>query len=67
MERLRLKNGKDITCLTTENKKEKVYYCDTHKEASDVSMRLTDIGNKCKVGFGLHGWMVVVNKNKTGN
>lgn len=62
MERLKLHNGKDITCLTTENKDRKVYYCNTHKEACSVSMTLTDIGNRCTVGFGKHGWMVVINK-----
>lgn len=63
MERLRLHNGRDITCLTTENKERKIYYCGTHKEACNVSMTLTDIGNKCTVNFGRHGWMVVINKN----
>jgi len=62
MERLKLNNGKVITCLTTENKDKKVYYCGTHKEACSVSMTLTDIGNKCAVRFGRNGWMVVINK-----
>ena len=62
MERLRLNNGRDITCLTTENKSRKVYYCANHKEACSVSMTLTDIGNCCLVKFGIHGWMVVINK-----
>lgn len=64
MERLRLNNGRDITCLTTENKEKKAYYCATHKEACNVLMTLTDIGNKCTISFGKHGWMVVINKIK---
>lgn len=63
MERLKLNNGKDITCLTTENKEKKTYYCNSHKEACNVSITLTGIGKKGKVGFGPHGWMVVINKN----
>lgn len=63
MERLKLNNGKVITCLTTENKDKKVYYCGTHKEACCVSMTLTDIGNKSAVSFGKHGWMVIIRKN----
>ena len=62
MERVKLQNGKDITCLTTENKLKKVYYCDTHKVACKVSVVLAGRGNKCEVGFGKHGWMVVINK-----
>lgn len=64
MERLRLHDGRDITCLTTENTKEKRYYCNTHKEACSVSMTLTDIGKSCHVNFGKHGWMVVIQKGK---
>lgn len=67
MERIKLQNGKTITCLTTENEKRKVYYCNTHKEACGVSVTLADGGKNCSVGFGIHGWMVTVRKTDNMN
>ena len=67
MERLRLHNGQDITCLTTENETQKNYYCTSHQIASEVGMVLTDLGHAATVKFGHHGWMVVTRKKHSIN